>query len=175
MQDTEGIDFGCLQDIQAPAQKTPSGSSYVRTGQWQASGEKVPAKSGSACYKGLAEQIHKQQKNFQRNTYTQALSIPLSYAQEGLQPAQVPIGDYDELTVEEVSERLKGLSTVELRMVRDYGLRRLRDPSARSTHPTPCITDRSRMPRIFYTYAWARRSSRSGALRAPRPQQGRPR
>ena len=44
------------------------------------------------------------------NTYAQLFNIPVSYAQEGLREAQFPIEDYDELTVEEVSERLGGLS-----------------------------------------------------------------
>jgi hypothetical protein len=37
-----------------------------------------------------------------------------------LRTAQFPIEGYDELTVEEISGRLGGLSTEELRMVRDY-------------------------------------------------------
>jgi len=54
------------------------------------------------------------------NTYAQLFNIPVSYAQEGLREAQFPIEDYDELTVEEVSERLSGLSADDLREVRDY-------------------------------------------------------
>ena len=54
------------------------------------------------------------------STYSQLLNIPLSYAQEGLQSTQFPIEGYDELTVDEVSSRLSGLSTEQLRAVRDY-------------------------------------------------------
>ncbi len=50
----------------------------------------------------------------------QLFSIPVSYAQEGLRSAQVPIAIYDELTVEEVSSRLGDLSAEDLRVVRDY-------------------------------------------------------
>jgi gas vesicle protein len=85
----------------------------------------------------LMEQVHQQQQTFQQqaqqqqeafqemtrqvlNTYTQLFNIPLSYAQEGLRSARFPIEGYDELTVEEVSGRLGGLSVDEIRMVRDY-------------------------------------------------------
>src|SRR5215216_444854 len=67
-----------------------------------------------------------QQQSFQQMTqevlgsYSQLFNIPLSYAKEGLRSAQFPIEGYDELTVEEVSARLDGLSTEELREVRDY-------------------------------------------------------
>ena len=44
----------------------------------------------------------------------------LSYAQEGLRSARFPIEGYEELSVEEVSVRLEGLSPEELRVVRDY-------------------------------------------------------
>ena len=83
------------------------------------------------------EQAHQQQQTFQQqaqqqqqafqqmtqevlNTSAQLLNIPLAYAQEGLQSARFPIEGYDELTVEEISGRLGGLSAEELRMVRDY-------------------------------------------------------
>jgi hypothetical protein len=74
----------------------------------------------------LAEQIQKQQQNSQQmtqevlSTVTDLFSIPVAYAQEGLRSARFPIEGYDELTVEEVSDRLGGLSTEELRVVRDY-------------------------------------------------------
>jgi hypothetical protein len=85
----------------------------------------------------LREQVHQQQQTFQQqaqhqqeafqemtqqvlNTYTQLFNIPLPYAQEGLRSARFPIEGYDELTVEEVSGHLGGLSVDELRMVRDY-------------------------------------------------------
>ena len=85
----------------------------------------------------LMEQVHQQQQTFQQqaqqqqvafqemtrqvlHTYTQLFNIPLSYAQEGLRSARFPIEGYDELTVEEVSGRLGGLSVDEIRMVRDY-------------------------------------------------------
>ena len=51
---------------------------------------------------------------------TELFSIPVSYAQEGLRSARFPIEGYDELTVEEVSDRLEGLSTEDLQVVRDY-------------------------------------------------------
>jgi oligoendopeptidase F len=72
------------------------------------------------------QQAQQQQQAFQEmtqevlSTYTQLLSIPISYAQEGLRSAQFPIEGYDELTVEEVSGRLGGLSADELRAVRDH-------------------------------------------------------
>ena len=72
------------------------------------------------------QQGQQQQQPFQQmtqevlNTYTQLFNIPFSYAQEGLRTAQFPIEGYDELTVEEVSGRLGGLSAEELRVVRDY-------------------------------------------------------
>ena len=72
------------------------------------------------------QQAQQQQQAFQDmtqevlSTFTQLFSIPISYAQEGLRSARFPIEGYDELTVEEVSDRLEGLSTEELQMVRDY-------------------------------------------------------
>jgi ATP-dependent Clp protease ATP-binding subunit ClpA len=72
------------------------------------------------------EQAQEQQQAFQQLTqevlssYAQLFNIPLSYAQEGLRSAQFPIGGYDELTVEEISGRLGGLSADELRVVRDH-------------------------------------------------------
>jgi hypothetical protein len=74
----------------------------------------------------LSDQAQQQQEAFQQmtqevlSTVTQLFNIPLSYAQEGLRSAQFPIEGYDELTVEEVSGRLGGLSAEELRVVRDY-------------------------------------------------------
>ncbi len=72
------------------------------------------------------QQAQQQQQAFQQmtqevmSTFTQLFNIPLSYAQEGLRSARFPIEGYDELTVEEVSGRLGGLSAEELRVVRDY-------------------------------------------------------
>src|ERR687898_1972312 len=72
------------------------------------------------------QQAQQQQQAFQQMTqevlssYAQLFNIPLSYAQEGLRSARFPIEGYDELTVEEISGRLGGLSADELRMVRDY-------------------------------------------------------
>ena len=72
------------------------------------------------------QQAQEQQQSFQQmtqdvvSTYSQLFNIPVSYAQEGLRDAQFPIEGYDELTVEEVSERLSGLSAEDLREVRDY-------------------------------------------------------
>ena len=72
------------------------------------------------------QQAQQQQHSFQQMTqevlssYSQLFSIPLSYAQEGLRSARFPIEGYDELTVEEVSARLGGLSSEDLREVRDY-------------------------------------------------------
>ena len=54
------------------------------------------------------------------SSYSQLFNIPLSYAQEGLRSARFPIEGYDELTVEEISARLDGLSSEDLREVRDY-------------------------------------------------------
>jgi ATP-dependent Clp protease ATP-binding subunit ClpA len=72
------------------------------------------------------QQARQQRQAFQQMTqevlssYAQLFNIPLSYAQEGLRSAQFPIQGYDELTVEEISGRLGGLSAEELRMVREY-------------------------------------------------------
>jgi ElaB/YqjD/DUF883 family membrane-anchored ribosome-binding protein len=72
------------------------------------------------------QQAQQQQQAFQEmtrevlSTYTQLLSIPISYAQEGVRGARFPIEGYDELTVEEVSGRLGGLSVEDLRVVRDH-------------------------------------------------------
>jgi hypothetical protein len=72
------------------------------------------------------QQAQQQQQAFQEmtqevlSTYTQLFSIPISYAQEGIRSAQFPIDGYDELTVEEISGRLGGLSADDLREVRDY-------------------------------------------------------
>jgi hypothetical protein len=72
------------------------------------------------------QQAQQQQQAFQQmtqevlSTYSQLFNIPLSYAQEGLRSAQLPIEGYDELTVEEISGRVGGLSVEELRVVRDH-------------------------------------------------------
>src|SRR5215211_952787 len=74
----------------------------------------------------ISGQAQQQQHSFQQMTqevlgsYSKLFNIPISYAQEGLRSAQFPIEGYDELTVEEVSGRLGGLSVEELRVVRDY-------------------------------------------------------
>jgi hypothetical protein len=41
-------------------------------------------------------------------------------AEQAAEAVVFPIGGYDELNVEEVSERLEGLSVEELQLVRDY-------------------------------------------------------
>ena len=72
------------------------------------------------------QQGQQQQQAFQQmtqevlGTYSQLFNIPLSYAQEGMRDARFPIEGYDELTVDEVSALLEGLSPEELRAVRDY-------------------------------------------------------
>ena len=72
------------------------------------------------------QQAQEQRQAFQQmaqevlSTYTQLLSIPITYAQEGVRGARFPIEGYDELTVEEVSGRLGGLSAEDLRVVRDH-------------------------------------------------------
>jgi hypothetical protein len=72
------------------------------------------------------QQAQQQQQSFQQmtqevvSTYSELFNIPISYAKEGLRDARFPIEGYDELTVEEVSERLSGLSADDLREVRDY-------------------------------------------------------
>src|SRR5215211_9057451 len=72
------------------------------------------------------QQAQEQQQSFQQmtqelmSTYAELFNIPISYAKEGLRDAQFPIEGYDELTVDEVSERLSGLSSEDLREVRDY-------------------------------------------------------
>jgi signal transduction histidine kinase len=72
------------------------------------------------------QQAQQQQQSFQQmaqdvvSTYSQLFNIPVSYAQEGLRDARFPIEGYDELTVDEVTARLDGLSNEDLRVVRDY-------------------------------------------------------
>ena len=72
------------------------------------------------------QMTQEQQQSFQQmtqevmSTYAQLFNIPISYAQEGLRSSQFPIEGYDELTVDELSERLGSLSAEELRVVRDY-------------------------------------------------------
>jgi exonuclease VII large subunit len=72
------------------------------------------------------EQAQQQQQSFQQmtqevmSTYSQLWNIPISYAKEGLKDAQFPIEGYDELTVEEISGRIGGLSADDLRVVRDH-------------------------------------------------------
>jgi len=72
------------------------------------------------------QQAQEQHQAFQQmtqevlSTYAQLFNIPLTYAQEGLRSARFPIEGYDELTVEEISGRVGGLSVEELREVRDH-------------------------------------------------------
>jgi hypothetical protein len=71
-------------------------------------------------------QAKEHQQSFQQmtqevmSTYSQLWNIPISYAKEGLKDAQFPIEGYDELTVEEISGRIGGLSADDLRVVRDH-------------------------------------------------------
>jgi hypothetical protein len=72
------------------------------------------------------QQAQEQQQSFQQmtqevmSTYSQLFNIPISYAKESLKDAQFPIEGYDELTVEEISGRIGGLSADDLRVVRDH-------------------------------------------------------
>lgn len=72
------------------------------------------------------QQAQQQQQAFQQmaqetlSTYSQLFNIPVSYARQGLQDTQYPIEGYDGLSAEQVLKRLDGLSTEELRLVRDY-------------------------------------------------------
>ena len=72
------------------------------------------------------QMTQEQQQSFQQmtqevmSTYAQLFNIPVSYAQEGLRSSQFPFEGYDELTVDELSERLGSFSAEELRVVRDY-------------------------------------------------------
>jgi hypothetical protein len=72
------------------------------------------------------QQAQQQQHSFQQMTqevlssYSQLFNIPLSYAQEGLKSARFPIEGYDDLTVEEISGRVGGLSVEDLRVVREH-------------------------------------------------------
>jgi hypothetical protein len=72
------------------------------------------------------QQAQQQQQSFQQmtqevmSTYSELFNIPLSYAKEGIRDAQFPIEGYEELTVEEVNERLGALSAEDLREVRDH-------------------------------------------------------
>src|SRR5215212_3633137 len=72
------------------------------------------------------QQAQAQQQSFQQMTqevmsgYAELFNIPISYAKEGLRDARFPIEGYDELTVDELSARLDGLSSEDLREVRDY-------------------------------------------------------
>src|SRR5215208_5320412 len=71
----------------------------------------------------LSGQAEQQQQTIQQttqqvmSTYSQLWNIPLSHAKEGLRDAQFPLEGYDELTVEEVNERLGALSAEDLREV----------------------------------------------------------
>jgi hypothetical protein len=61
------------------------------------------------------------------NTFMQLFNIPTSYAQESFRIAQrataeVPIDDYDEMNVGEITEQLDNLTAEELRRVRDYSV-----------------------------------------------------
>jgi hypothetical protein len=53
-------------------------------------------------------------------TATGAVGATASGAEQAAEAAVFPIEGYDELNVEEVSERLEGLSVEELQLVRDY-------------------------------------------------------
>ncbi len=72
------------------------------------------------------QQAQQQQHSFQQMTqgvlssYSQLFNIPLSYAQEGLKSARFSIEGYDDLTVEEISGRVGGLSVEDLRVVRKH-------------------------------------------------------
>ena len=72
------------------------------------------------------QQAQQQQQSFQQmtqevmSTYSQLWNIPISYAKEGIKDAQFPIEGYDDLTVEEISGRIGGLSADDLRVVRDH-------------------------------------------------------
>src|ERR671913_1358370 len=72
------------------------------------------------------QQAQEQQQSFQQqaqevmSTYSELFNIPISYAKEGIKDARFPIEGYEELTVEEVSGRICGLSADDLREVRDY-------------------------------------------------------
>ena len=86
----------------------------------------------------LQQQARGQQQNFQQvfqqtlDTFSQLFNVPASHAGESAQIAresaqivqrassEVPIEGYDELSVEEVTPRLDGLSEAELRRVRAY-------------------------------------------------------
>src|SRR5215216_1469437 len=72
------------------------------------------------------QQQAQQQQSFQQMTqevmsgYAELFNIPISYAKEGIKEARFPIEGYDELTVEEITARLRSLSAEDLREVRDY-------------------------------------------------------
>jgi ABC-type transporter Mla subunit MlaD len=66
------------------------------------------------------QQAFQQMVQESMSTYSKLFNIPLSYAQEGLQSTQFPIEGYDELTVHEVSRYIDGLSSEQLRTVRDH-------------------------------------------------------
>jgi hypothetical protein len=72
------------------------------------------------------QQAQQQQQSFQQmtqevvSTFSELWNIPVSYAKEGLKDARFPVEGYDDLTVDEVNERLGALSAEDLREVRDY-------------------------------------------------------
>ena len=89
----------------------------------------------------VQQQVQQQQQSFQQmlqqvmTSYSQMLSIPASHAGEGAEIVQdsaevvqrasseVPIGGYDEMSVDEIAGRLDGLSGEELGRVREYEAR----------------------------------------------------
>src|SRR5215216_4009946 len=125
--------------IERAAQGAPQGARAEWLGMLQGLAEQIQQQQQNSqqMIQQWMEQAHQQQQAFQQraqeqqqafqqmtqevlSTVTQLFNIPISYAQEGLRSAQFPIEGYDELTVEEISGHLGGLSAEELRMVRDY-------------------------------------------------------
>ena len=72
------------------------------------------------------QQAQQQRQAFQQmtqevmSTYAQLFNIPLSYAKQGLRESGFPVENYDDLNADEISRQVSGLSTEELRVVRDY-------------------------------------------------------
>ena len=89
------------------------------------------AESNRALTRELVERAEMQRDTFRTlvgesvDAYTDLLYAPLAYYKQGLrhvesESAGFPIASYDELNVEEIGDRLDGMTAAEIRTVREY-------------------------------------------------------
>jgi hypothetical protein len=89
------------------------------------------AASNRALTQELVERAEMQREAFRTlvgesvDAYTDLVYAPLDYYRQGLRLVEsegkwFPIAGYDELNVEEIGDRLEGMSAAEIRMVREY-------------------------------------------------------